>query len=272
MWEVIGLRYQDEIDNLMRFFGNLHPGDTFYRPMQYVLEHLYHIADISIQEMAKESFVSTATISRMCRELGYQNFPDFKLHTYIAYQQAVEQEDSNSAFRIPREDAASMDAAMVLNYLDLCRSGLDFSENFVRGEYFEQHLAILRRADTVLVFSTAYVDIVPLQRKLVLARKKCAMLFGTVAEITAQSPPLLKNDENVCCLFFLHTREEYDAFKPFIEFLREKGFSAIMLRPMSIHAGIDYPLLDRAISFPDVGSLSDETFFSNYIACLSIAL
>ena len=264
--------YQNEIDNLVRFFGNLHPGDTFYRPMQYVLEHLYHIADISIQDLAKASFVSTATISRMCRELGYQNYPDFKLHAYIAYRHAVELEDANSVFRVPRDDTSSLDAAMVLNYLDICRSGLDFSENFVRGEYFEQHLAIMRKADGIFVFSTTYLDIVPLERKLILARKKCAMLYGPVTEITEQSPPLLENAENICCLFFLHTREEYDAFKPFIESLRERGFSAIMVRPMSINAGIDYPLLDRAISFPDVGSISDETFFSNYIACITIAL
>lgn len=264
--------YNNEIYNLLRYFKKLRPESTFYRPMQYVLRNLRSIGLISIYELADASFVSPASISRMCRDLGYKNYQEFKINVYSAYRHAAKTEQPNGVFRVPREDADSPDAAMVLNYLDQCRASLDFSESFVRSEAFQKHLDMMRNADNIFVFSTTHQDVIPLQNKLILSGKYLALYHGSVQEVISRSQTDMETSENICCLFFLHTGEEYEEFKPFLLALREKGIASIMLKPRSIQDEEEYPLLDSSISFPDVGSLSDETFFSSYIACLTLAL
>ena len=266
------MEYNNEVYNLLRYAEKLGPEDTFYSPVQFILKNLHSIASMSIYDLANASFVSTASISRMCRELGYKNYQEFRISLYSAYRHAAMIAESNRAFLAPREDTASPDTAMALNYLDQCRAGLDFSESFVRSDSFGKHLRLMREASSIFVFSTTYQDVIPLQNKLILSGKYLAMYHGSVPEVVDRSRSDLENVTSFCCVFLLHTQEEYNAFKGFIQSLKANGASIIMLRPKSIVPEPDYPLLDLSISFPDVGSLSDETFFSSYIACLTIPL
>jgi len=266
------MEYNDEVFNLLRYAGKLRPEDTFYSPMQFVLKNLRSVASMSIYELADASFVSPATISRMCRDLGYKNYQEFKISVYSAYRRAVRSVESDQAFRIPREDTDSIDTAMALNYLDQCRAGLDFCERFVRSDSYEKQLALMREADHIYIFSTTYQDILPLQNKLILSGKGLTMYYGSGPEVTERNCADLSDVQNACCLFLIHTQEEYDAFKPFIGSLREKDATVVLFRPMSIVPGCDDPQPNLAISFPARGAMSDETFFLSYIASLTIAL
>ena len=42
--------------------------------IQYILEHMEDVSTMNIGDLAKETYVSNATIIRICRKLGYEGF------------------------------------------------------------------------------------------------------------------------------------------------------------------------------------------------------
>lgn len=48
--------------------------------LRYLDNNKDKVFDLSIQEVAKASFVSTATIMRLCKKLGYSGFSELKFH------------------------------------------------------------------------------------------------------------------------------------------------------------------------------------------------
>ena len=266
------MEYNDEVYNLLRYAGKLRSEDIFYYPMQFVLRNLRSVASMSIYELADASFVSPATISRMCRDLGYKNYQEFKSSVYAAYRRAVQSVETDQPYRVARNDTESFDTAIALNYLDQCRAGLDFCESFVRSDSYEKQLAMMHKAENFFIFSTTNQDVYPLQNKLILSGKFLTMYYGSGPEVMERIRTDLNKIQRACCLFLIHTQEEYDAFLPVIESLKEKDATVILFHPVSVRMGRDDPKPDLAVSFPAIGSISDETFFSGYLTSLTIAL
>ncbi|WP_042349739.1 MurR/RpiR family transcriptional regulator [Bacillus massiliigorillae] len=46
--------------------------------LEYILRNPERVTELNVQELSKEIFVSTATISRTCKQLGFQGFQDMK--------------------------------------------------------------------------------------------------------------------------------------------------------------------------------------------------
>jgi len=61
---------------LMQFREKLSPLEV--QVLDYILRHPEEVIRLSVEEMAKKIFVSTATISRTCRRIGFRGFQDFK--------------------------------------------------------------------------------------------------------------------------------------------------------------------------------------------------
>lgn len=55
---------------------NIH--DVYWGAAKEILQNIYKIPESSITDVAKMCYVSTATISRLCRKLNYESFADFK--------------------------------------------------------------------------------------------------------------------------------------------------------------------------------------------------
>ena len=46
--------------------------------LEYILHHPEMVVQLNVDELAKRLFVSTATISRTCQQLGFRGFQDMK--------------------------------------------------------------------------------------------------------------------------------------------------------------------------------------------------
>jgi len=57
--------------------------------LAYILENPERVSQSNVNELAKQLFVSTATISRTCKQLGYEGFQDLKyaLIKYVAQEE-----------------------------------------------------------------------------------------------------------------------------------------------------------------------------------------
>ena len=62
--------------NLINFINTAKVDDVYANAAKKILENINKIPELNIAEMC---FVSTATISRLCRKLNYESFSDFKM-------------------------------------------------------------------------------------------------------------------------------------------------------------------------------------------------
>jgi len=63
---------------LYSFFNRTEIDSPYYIIAKFILKNIDDIKDISIKELAARTAVSTATISRFCKEIGLQSFADLK--------------------------------------------------------------------------------------------------------------------------------------------------------------------------------------------------
>lgn len=53
----------------------------------YIVKNLKHILNISVRELADEVHVSTATVMRFCKKMGYSGFSELKYKIKEFYEQ-----------------------------------------------------------------------------------------------------------------------------------------------------------------------------------------
>lgn len=64
--------------SLVNFLNTTSIHDVYFKAAKTILLNIYKIPDCTITEVADMCYVSTATISRLCRKLSYESFADFK--------------------------------------------------------------------------------------------------------------------------------------------------------------------------------------------------
>lgn len=64
--------------SLVNFLNTTSIHDVYFKAAKTILLNIYKIPDCTITEVADMCYVSTATISRLCRKLNYESFADFK--------------------------------------------------------------------------------------------------------------------------------------------------------------------------------------------------
>lgn len=64
--------------NLINFINMTGIHDVYGAAAKIILQNIYKIPSCNIVDVAKMCYVSTATISRLCRKLNYESFADFK--------------------------------------------------------------------------------------------------------------------------------------------------------------------------------------------------
>lgn len=67
------------LSNILIYYNNSRQDDLYREVTGNILKNLKRIENASIYDLAEMCFVSTTTISRLCKRLGYKNFMDFKL-------------------------------------------------------------------------------------------------------------------------------------------------------------------------------------------------
>lgn len=70
------------VDNLYirlsDFIYNCSKVNTEFYIAKYMMENLKKFPDITIQEVAEESFTSTTSVTKFCHKIGYQNFYELR--------------------------------------------------------------------------------------------------------------------------------------------------------------------------------------------------
>lgn len=73
-----------------------------YRIAKYLISNIYKLKKISVEDIAKGSFVSKSTVSRFCRRLGYEDYQSMRQTMHVALTGRYHRYDEYLA--LPKED------------------------------------------------------------------------------------------------------------------------------------------------------------------------
>lgn len=115
---------------------------------EYILAHTEQVAQMNIQELAKASFTSASTIYRMCCNLGFRGYKDFK--ESLIYDVAMRSRDNKFENEdIQRTDTMDMIIEKV-TYKNVI--SLEDTRSLMDAHNLEQCVSLLAGARTVLLF------------------------------------------------------------------------------------------------------------------------
>ncbi len=63
---------------LYTFLNRIETNSPYYIVAKYILTHMEDLHDVAIKDLAAKTHVSTATISRFCKEIGLQSFAELR--------------------------------------------------------------------------------------------------------------------------------------------------------------------------------------------------
>lgn len=115
---------------------------------EYILSHMELVAQMNIQELARATFTSASTIYRMCCNLGFQGYKEFK--QALIYDVAMHNRDNKlDSEEIQRSDSLEMIIEKV-TYKNMV--SLEDTKSLMDPKNLEQCVSLLEKARTVLLF------------------------------------------------------------------------------------------------------------------------
>ena len=117
---------------------------------KYINSHKKEVIEMSIHDLAKTVFVSTATISRLCKKLDFEGFSDLKyfLKQYLKKQEDKKKEPVPSFVEMLEEELN--DIVRTVNGID--QAMVDEVVELMKGDY---HIHFFAKGLTDIVFDYA---------------------------------------------------------------------------------------------------------------------
>lgn len=135
--------------------------------LEYIVKHINHIPNMSIVKLSEEANVSTATIVRLMKKIGYDGFTSFK-YKIKDLDQGVSQEQMHSLNMIDKKinSAIKKNEQEVLNTIKMLSSGN--IEDAIQKMYHASKIYIFARGFSEMLAKEMMV-------KLQLSGKNCEM-------------------------------------------------------------------------------------------------
>lgn len=97
----------------------------------YVVKNMKHVLNLSVRELADEAHVSTATVMRFCKKMGFSGFSElkYKIRETMEQQETIKNEEANS----------------VIEYVEYIKSK-EYSDNIKKAA------ELIKRADSFQIF------------------------------------------------------------------------------------------------------------------------
>lgn len=138
---------------LIIFLDTASENDTNYNIAWYMAHHFREISTMGISELAKECFVSPATISRFCRALGYENYAHLK-------QECNSFSSNNRKFNnlidIPLDTMKKDPQASTKLYGNQICHAIENLSNYLDWSIIDQVLALIHKSDSIAFFGTQF--------------------------------------------------------------------------------------------------------------------
>lgn len=233
---------QSLITRINSYYDNLSKSDQAIS--DYLLKNIDSAAFLSIQELAASANVSTATISRFAKKIGYDSFQELKLAIHVT--------DS------VKEDDFFSELSQTDNYKDILTknfnsniSSLNSTLNLVSNQDLEKTMRILLAADTCGFFGLGGSNSVAG----IAFHKFLRMPLKTVfhQDFHYQQMLAAKLTERDCAFVISHTGNNKDTLR-LVEILKNRAvpiiaFTSFANSPIAREADVAFISISEEISF-----------------------
>lgn len=119
--------------------------DTEKGVIRFILANTAEAASVNIHELARQTFVSAATVTRLCRKIGFQNYKDYQRQ--LACELVLKKEARvDSDFEITKDDSLDI---LVNKTFSRSIASLDDTRNLLNLEVLQKCTDLFIQAESI---------------------------------------------------------------------------------------------------------------------------
>lgn len=138
---------------LIIFLDTASESDTNYNIAWYMAHNFSKVAKMGISQLAKECYVSPATISRFCRALGYENYAHLKQECSLF---ASDSKKFNNLINVPLDMMKENPEKCTRYYSDQVCSAISKLSDRLDWDVIDKVLKAIHDSDSVAFFGTQF--------------------------------------------------------------------------------------------------------------------
>lgn len=138
---------------LIIFLDTASDTETNYAIAWYMAHNFQKVSTMGISKLAQECFVSTATISRFCRTLGYENFAHLKQECYTF---SAKNKKYNNLIDMSFESMKAEPTNTTLEYCKKINNCVADLHNYLDYKIVDQVLKLIHESKTTAFFGTQF--------------------------------------------------------------------------------------------------------------------
>ena len=122
--------------------------DTRYEVVSYLLAHLRDLDSLSLSEVARQTYVSKSTVSRVVRRFGFDSYDEF-----LAITRRLVGQDPSVTLRIAPDELRALrsgDESYIKSYVDELCAALQDLKSTVRAETIDSLIEDMMTRETAL--------------------------------------------------------------------------------------------------------------------------
>lgn len=167
--------------NLINFINTTEINDVYSNAAKIILENITKIPGYTITDVANLCYVSTATISRLCRKLNYESFADFKMDVTMNLRyfnkDSVRMQFDHQLPIFPMEGKTTKE--LFVDHFENIIDNLRSTYNTIKFEKLEEVVDIIHESEEVCFAGNFFTQSVSMQLQIELSYlgKRCSAMY-----------------------------------------------------------------------------------------------
>lgn len=172
--------------------------------VEYIKENSNKIVNMSINELARETYSSNSTIIRICQKLGFKGYKDFKID-YAKNIESLKYVNNDINFSLPFENSDSTNE-IINKMANLYKDGIDLINSELNIDNLEKIIELLNNSQRVFVYAHGDSKITAslFLNKLIKIGKFFYLATENGEELSFSQSVTLSD----CCLFITYDKNE----------------------------------------------------------------
>ena len=187
---------------------------------QYIIQNRDKVVTMKLTDLAKATYTSPSTVSRLCRKLGEKSYNDFRLHFATAVQSSY---NHCVDFNKPFEEKDSSEV-IIHNIGEIYKETVSATDEVLDMKILSKVIDILDNANIIDVYGSgdSFLSALMFQHKMTYVNKPT---YLTVIPTDQNQRALYANKDTVTLI--ISYSGETDEVKKVIDVIKEKGGTVI---------------------------------------------
>ncbi len=222
-------------------FQNIHFTDSQQEVIDFIKNNEDKIIHMSIQDLAKKTYTSNATIIRMCKKLGFKGYKDFKL-SFIKEIESQKYIHQSIDFSSPFYQQESI-SQIINNMSSLYKESIDLINSQLDILYLEKIINVITNSERFFIYAIGDSKITAMTFMNKLIKINCYPILATE---NYEEIHMSYNANEKDCALFLSYSGHYYTYQKCLQILKRNHCQTIAItahKDSLLYKYCDYHLL-----------------------------